>query len=218
MKHLKTVLAVTFLAISSGLYAQNIPAKEDFNISKKWSVLSGLIQPVGMGGVNIAVTYFGPKWTFEYSHGMFLHYPRIIRRDKNLVSLYSLYSTGPGIGYRIKKTLDIRFEVKVHQYEAGLNNNEKIKYTNADAGIGLYSRKYLFKKKESCLKAFFIDHSFRYWQNFYSTLDGRKLSYKDKNGVNQTHKPHNIGFFYNLSIGYTFGMHNKKNNNNDKQN
>lgn len=181
----------------------------DVRATRKLSVLSGLIQPVAFGGVNIAVTYFTPKWTFEYSHGMFLHYPRIVRKDKGLVSLYSQYSTGPGIGYRIKNTIDIRFEVKMHQYEAGLNKTQRITYTNLDAGLGLYSRKYIFRNKKSGWQPFFLEHSLRYWQNFYSTLENRRFAYTDIEGKKRVHKPHNIGFFYNLSLGYTLDMNKK---------
>jgi hypothetical protein len=174
--------------------------------------VSGLLQPLAFGGVNIATTYHGRRWTFEYSHGMFLHYPKIVRRDKGLVSLYSLYSTGPGVGYRLNNVVDLRFEVKMHQYKAGLNNLQSISYTNLDAGFGLYSRKYIFRNNQNGWKPFFIEHSFRYWQNFYSSLDNRKFSYADKEGNSRVHKPHNIGFFYNLSVGYTLGMKKFRNN------
>lgn len=207
MKFIRTtVLALTFLAGQAGRSQLKSSA---LNTDRKWSVLSGLIQPLAFGGVNIAVTYFGCKWTVEYSHGMFLHYPRIVRKDKGLISLYSQFSTGPGIGYRIKKTLDLRFEVKVHRYQAGLNNMQSIAYTNTDAGLGLYSRNYIFKNKKRGLKPFFLEHSVRYWQNIYSTLENRRFVYTDNNGNDRIHRPHTIGFFYNLSVGYTLSMNKK---------
>jgi hypothetical protein len=209
MKLVKLCFFTAILLGGSPVFSQ--VKNKDIDITGKWSVVSGLIQPIAFGGVNIATTYHGHRWTFEYSHGMFLHYPKIVRRDKGLVSLYSVYSTGPGVGYRINNVVDVRFEVKMHQYKAGLNNLQSITYTNVDAGFGLYSRKYIFRNKQNGWRPFFLEHSFRYWQNFHSTLDNRKYSYTDKDGNNRVHKPHNIGFFYNLSVGYTLGMKKNKN-------
>lgn len=204
MKFLHLITVVTAFLISTTVNSQI--KNSEVNANRKLSILSGLIQPIAFRGVNIAVTYFTPKWTYEYSHGMFLHYPRIVRKDKGLKSLYSQYSTGPGIGYRIKNNLDIRFEVKVHRYDAGLNNTQTITYTNLDAGFGIYSRKYIFRNKKRGWKPFFLEHSVRYWQNLYSTLDNKKFAYIDNAGKDRVHKPHNIGFFYNLSVGYTLGL------------
>lgn len=201
----KAILTISGLLTALSLYSQPEEMKV-MEYSGKWSILSGLIQPVLLQGFNAAGTYFGEKFTFEYSHGMYLKYPSFVRKDNGLTYLNSLYSTGPGVGYRFRKTLDLRFEVKVHQYDAGLSETQSVKYTNLDCGFGLYSRRYIFRKKENGLKAFFLEHSFRYWQNIYSTLENGEIEYVDDEGKSRVHKPHNIGFFYNLSLGYTFGL------------
>ncbi|MBL7849808.1 MAG: hypothetical protein JNN04_02820 [Cyclobacteriaceae bacterium] len=203
----KTILTISGLLTALSLYSQP-DEKKVMEYSGKWSILSGLLQPVLLQGFNIAGTYLGERFTFEYSHGMYLKYPSLVRKDNGLTYLNSLYSTGPGVGYRFKKTLDLRFEVKVHQYEAGLNVTQSVKYTNLDCGFGIYSRRYIFRRKENGLKPFFLEHSFRYWQNIYSTLENGEIAYIDNMGKSRVHKPHNIGFFYNLSLGYTFGLNN----------
>ena len=44
--------------------------RKEFANSNQFTLLSGLIQPLILAGVNFAGTYYTKRLTFEYSHGM----------------------------------------------------------------------------------------------------------------------------------------------------
>lgn len=163
----------------------------------QFTILTGLIQPILLGGVNLAGTYFTDRISFEYSHGMFLTYPAFMRKDDNASRVFSPWSTGPGIGYRISSKYDIRAEAKAHRYLVDLVNNNHTEYTSFSLGIGVYSRQYLSKH-------ILLEYSLRYWPNISSTLPNDTYTYSDGQGSTLEHKANQLGLIFTLSLGYTF--------------
>jgi hypothetical protein len=193
MKNLLNILFMICLAYN--LHGQD--DKKTNSHARQFTLLSGLIQPVLLGGVNLAGTYFTNRLSFGYSHGMFLNYPKFLRKDNNVSRLYSPWSTGAGIGYRINSKYDVRAEAKAHNYLVYLPNNNRAEYTVYSLGVGFYSRQYLGKH-------FLFEYSLRYWPNVSTTLTDDKFIYHDTNGNNQEHKAHQLGIIFNVSLGYTF--------------
>lgn len=216
IKHLVLTFLVVFLTTSS-LHSQEKDSKT-YDYSNRFSVLFGLIQPVVLSGFNIEINYFTKKMAFDYSHGVSLDPPAIGDvKDQNIV-WHLPYSTGFGIGYRLTNSLDIRFEPKLHSWEAyykeGVQNNQnRIKdFKTITLGIGVYYRYFPFKNSNSkFLQGITTSSSVRWWQNTSSTLDGGKFTYLNKTtGKNETLKTPNVGLantpiIINIGIGYTFG-------------
>ena len=144
---MRKIIAFFYLALILNVaYSQS---NFDNSFTGRWTLAAGLTQPVLLGGVNIAGTYFANKLSFEYSHGMFLHLNGSALKDKKVKSIYVPFSTGFGMGYRFTQFFDIRGEVKVHRFEPQLNSYQKISYINFDLGVGAYYRIYPFRKKEN---------------------------------------------------------------------
>ena len=178
--------------------------------SNKWTIVSGLNQPIFLNGVNLAVNYTTNRWVFEYSHGANLNYSGPALKEgyrDNVLSLKSPYSTGPGVGYRVFANkilgLDIRAEAKLHQYDVELNDTQEISYTNFDLGGGAYWQIRPFGKKENHLKGIVIEPSIRYWANVSSSLED-DFQYTTNTGQIEVHNPYPLNLFFNISIGYTF--------------
>ena len=178
--------------------------------SNKWTIVSGLNQPVFLNGINLAVNYTTNRWVFEYSHGANLNYSGPALKEgyrDNVLSLKSPYSTGPGVGYRVFANkilgMDIRAEAKLHQYDVKLNDTQEISYTNFDLGGGAYWQIRPFGKKENRLKGIVIEPSIRYWANVSSSLEDN-FQYTTNNGKMEIHNPYPLNLFFNISIGYTF--------------
>lgn len=81
------------------------------------SIQGGLSQPL-LGGWNVAGTYYGKKFLFEYSHGTDLHFDRMggaglseAERKQDL-KVHVPYTTGFGIGYLFTPNFDLRLEFK----------------------------------------------------------------------------------------------------------
>jgi hypothetical protein len=193
MKTLIAILMMTCLTVT----ASGQEEKKLTTHAAQFTILTGLIQPVLLSGVNLAGTYFTNRMSFEYSHGMFLNYPEFLRKDENASRVYSPWSTGAGIGYRINSKYDIRAEAKAHRYRVDLINNNQAEYTVYSLGVGVYSRHYLGKH-------FLFEYSLRYWPNVSSTLTNDIFSYSDEQGNTLSHKAHPLGVIFNVSFGYTF--------------
>jgi hypothetical protein len=190
-------LIVIFLMASLTITAHGQEEKKLNAHVNQFTLFTGLIQPVLLGGVNLAGTYFTNKMSFEYSHGMFLNYPKFLRKDDNASLVYSPWSTGAGIGYRINSKYDIRAEAKAHRYIVNLINSNQAEYTVYSLGIGIYSRQYIGKH-------FLFEYSLRYWPNISSTLTNDKFTYLNGQGNTLEHKAHQLGLIFNVSFGYTF--------------
>jgi hypothetical protein len=190
---LLVLCALFFFALKS--FSQR--KKIEYQHSNQFTLLTGLIQPSLLRGVNVAGTYFTNRLTFEYSHGMFLNYPKFLRKDKNTSLVYSPWSTGAGIGYRLSSKYDVRMEGKAHRYIVNLINDNHAVYTAYSFGIGIYSRSYIHKN-------WLLEYSLRYWPNVSSTLPDDKFTYEDAQGNTLVHKAHQLGLIFNISLGYNF--------------
>lgn len=193
---MKNLMVISLLA-GLVLTAHGQEEKKVNTHANQFTLLTGLIQPVMLQGVNLAGTYFTNRMSFEYSHGMFLNYPKFLRKDDNALRVYSPWSTGAGIGYRINSKYDVRAEAKAHRYMVDLVNNNLTEYTVYSLGVGIYSRQYLGKH-------FLFEYSLRYWPNVSSTLTDDKFVYQDELGNTQEHKAHSLGLIFTISFGYTF--------------
>jgi hypothetical protein len=211
-------LFIASMTIMNG-FSQKIKSKKgDFEYSNTWTIMAGLIQPLALGGGNFEINYVGKRTIFDYSHGFSLNPPVVgAVKDQGLV-WHLPYSVGFGAGYRITKALDVRFEPKLHSWEAYNKGDERSESTKiADfktitMGIGVYYRYFPFKNSESkFLRGLVTASSVRWWQNVGTTLRSDELNYKNKlSGKMEKLEAPNIGLantpiIINIGIGYSFG-------------
>ena len=214
----KNLALIFFLAFStSTIFSQNDSDKV-FDYSNRFSILLGLLQPIVSKGFNVEVNYFTKKMAFDYSHGVSLDPPAFGDAKDQYIVWHLPYSTGFGIGYRVTNSLDIRFEPKLHSWEAYYkddvqNDQTRIKdFKTVTLGIGVYYKYFPFKNSNNkFLQGLTTSSSVRWWQNVSSTLKDGEISYFNKTtSKNETLKSPNIGIsntpiIINIGIGYTFG-------------
>lgn len=161
---------------------------------------AGLSQPLLLSGANLALAYKTDRWVFEYSHGMWLRYDRVGRtdteRDQDL-DLYSPWTTGFGIGYRLPWRVDIRVEVKAHRYRVTPPGNKPFAYTTFSVGPAINYHQPVYN-------GLGLDLTVRFWPNVATTLNDDRRAFVDSEGKRQTHKAHDLGVFPNASLTYTF--------------
>lgn len=194
---------------------------QDWKTEKKVNVVFGLIQPVFAQGFNIEGNYITNRLIFDYSHGASLDLSATtvtedLRRQG--VAVHIPYTTGFGIGYRLKEWVNIRMEPKWHRFEfyyegeTQTSSSQIISYNTMSLGIGVYGHYQPFKNKTSFLKGIMIAPSVRFWPTITSTLEDDSFIYFNKNtSLNETIKTLDVGpgfkpFIYNISIGYSFGL------------
>ncbi len=219
-KHLiHAIILTTALAGTSKTYAQ------DWKSEKKINILFGLAQPLFASGFNIEGNYIHNRIIFDYSHGASLHFsgnlvPADLKRQN--IAVNEPWTTGFGIGYRLKEWINIRVEPKWHRFEYYYNgepqnsSNEIISYNTFSLGLGLYGSYQPFKKQNNFLKGFLIAPSIRFWPTISSGLKDDKFIYLNKN-TNEFEeiKTLNPGtgftpFVINISIGYSFQFKKKE--------
>lgn len=219
MKRILISATIAFCITANVAIAQVTKASEN-NI--ELSVLAGMIQPFLLKGGNVEVDLYTKKMVFEYSHGFSLE---MTEKDgtiptpakKQGLAYHLPYSIGFGIGYRLNKYFDVRFEPKLHRFEvyyedAAIADKDLVQYTTATLGIGAYFRWKPFERKDNFLKGLTIATSVRYWQNVYSTLKNDKFQYYNElTEKNETLRASNIGIagspiVVNVSIGYTINL------------
>jgi hypothetical protein len=224
MTHAKTHAPQVFIfltIISLGLTAQ----AQDWKSEKRINILFGLAQPVLAKGFNIEVNYIHNRFIFDYSHGASLEFsgnllPNDLKRQQ--IAIHEPWTTGFGIGYRVKEWINVRVEPKWHKfeffYDGEPQNNitEITSYTTFSLGVGVYGAYQPFKKKNNYLRGFLIAPSIRFWPTVSSGLENDKFTYLNK----KTGSPEEIktldpgtGFtpwVFNVSIGYTLQLKNKK--------
>lgn len=205
---LRFIICICFLilSINSTAIAQSSETTPKTDQSASWldgeniTVKAGLSQPLLLSGVNLAVTYMTDRLVFEYSHGVWLSYDRIGRtdteRNQNL-DLYSPWSTGFGIGYRLGLGFDVRVELKAHRYRVTRPVNESFEYTTFSIGPAINFHQPLYK-------GLGLDLTVRFWPNVASTLQDGQRTFVDAEGQAQIHEAHDLGVFPNVSLGYTF--------------
>lgn len=161
---------------------------------------AGLSQPLLLSGANLALAYKTDRWVFEYSHGMWLSYDRVGRtdteRDQNL-DLYSSWSTGFGVGYRLPWRVDVRVEVKAHRYRVTPPGTAPFAYTTFSIGPAINYHQPVYK-------GLGVDLTVRFWPNVATTLEDNQRAFVDAERERQVHKAHDLGVFPNASLTYTF--------------
>lgn len=211
-----TICLSLLLGTQSKVFSQS-------NNEKKYELvfLAGAIQPFLLQGGNVEIDFYTPKMVFNYSHGFSLELESKTNttvgdaKDQSL-AFHIPYSTGFGIGYRLNKYFDIRFEPKLHKFEVYYDGtdrtvqaNQITDYTTVTLGLGAYFRWKPFEKQENILRGIFTSTSIRYWQNVYSSLDGGEITYDNNvTGKTEIHETANIGiantpFLFNIGLGYS---------------
>ena len=217
---MKQIILITAMLISAAsINAQTSPEKP--KKTKEVVFLAGTIQPLLLQGGNFEVDFYTPKMVFNYSHGFSLELESsagttVGEAKEQSVAYHLPYSTGFGVGYRLNKYFDIRFEPKLHKFEAyydGTDRKESINqivdYNTVTLGVGAYFRWKPFEKQNNFLKGIFTSTSIRYWQNVWSSLDNNEYKYFNTiTNQNETLKASNIGiantpFLFNVALGYS---------------
>lgn len=170
--------------------------------SKSWHVLMGLSQQIILQGGNIEINYLTDKWVFEYSHGWSLDLDAspgekamTSQEQYQGLSIHVPYSTGGGIGYRFTPEFNLRLEIKQHEFQVTNRENQTIKYTTQDVGLGAYYFYQPFKQY-----AFLVVPSIRYWPTVNTSLENDVATFN--NG--EKHNAHDFAIFGNISIGWQF--------------
>ena len=200
-------------------------AQGDWKSDKKINVLFGLTQPVLVKGFNIEGNYIHNMLIFDYSHGVSLDFSgSSVTTDLKRQGLvvHMPWTTGFGIGYRLKKWMNVRIEPKWHRFEfyyegEPQNTASQItSYSTFTLGIGIYGNYQPFKNNKSSLNGIIIAPSIRFWPTLSSGLVDDKYSYQNKiTGKSEEIETLNPGigftpFIFNVSIGYSFDIKNKK--------
>lgn len=194
---------------------------QDWKTDKKINVVFGLTQPLLVKGFNIEGNYIHNRFIFDYSHGVSLDFSGAsVTTDLKSqgLAVHMPWTTGFGIGYRLKEWINIRVEPKWHRFEfyydgeAQNSANQITSYNTMSIGLGLYGNYQPFKNKSSFLKGIMISPSIRFWPTVSSTLKDDKFTYLNK----KTEKAEEIKvldpgigfspFVFNVSIGYSFDL------------
>ncbi|MFM7152883.1 MAG: hypothetical protein ACKOZV_02015 [Bacteroidota bacterium] len=197
---------------------------QDWKTEKKVNVVFGLIQPIFAKGFNIEGNYIHNRLIFDYSHGVSLDLSGTTvtpeMREQGL-AVHMPYTTGFGIGYRLKEWINVRIEPKWHRFEfyyydeTQITSSQITAYNTMSIGIGVYGHYQPFKNNNSFLKGIMLSPSIRFWPTISSTLESDGFTYLNKNTVkNEVIKTLDVGpgfkpFIYNISIGYSFGLKKK---------
>jgi hypothetical protein len=217
-------LIPAFLIIILSLFA-NTAYGQDWKTDKKVNVVFGLTQPLFVNGFNIEGNYIHNRLIFDYSHGASLDFsgtslPEDLNRQG--LAVHMPWTTGFGIGYRLKQWINVRFEPKWHRfeyfYEGELRNaeNEIISINTMSVGIGFYGHFEPFKNQNSFLKGFMIAPSIRFWPTVSSSLEDNSYTYfNSKTMQNEEINTPDPGFgftpfVFNISIGYSFDLRKKQ--------
>ncbi|RYU91900.1 hypothetical protein EWM62_00200 [Mucilaginibacter terrigena] len=216
---LKALFTIIVLSLSLGTYAQ------DWKTEKRFDVLFGLAQPVLAKGFNIEGDYINNRFIFDYSHGASLDFsgklvPTELRKQN--IAIHEPWTTGFGVGYRLKEWLNVRAESKWHKFEYYYDGEPQnagtqiTSYQTFTMGVGVYGSYQPFKKKDNFLKGFLISPSVRFWPTVSSSLKNDKFTYLNKttNTVEEI-KTLDAGSNFspivvNISVGYSFQLKKKR--------
>jgi hypothetical protein len=223
MTKIQLKMARTALAMILTIPAISVIAQE-WKSEKKVNVLFGLTQPLLAKGFNVEGNYIHNRLIFDYSHGVSLDFSgtsatKELRRQH--VAVHLPWTTGFGIGYRLKEWLNVRIEPKWHRFELYYDGETQnvdskiISYDTFSLGLGLYGAYRPFKHKENFLSGLLISPSVRYWPAVSSTLKDDNFTYRNKH-TNDTERLETldpgIGFtplVVNISVGYSFSVKKK---------
>ena len=214
----KFIISISFfLTLACAAVAQT--ATPGFFSGKRFSILTGLNQPLVFRGFNVEVNYWTKKWVFDYSHGFNLHADGKLvgsEYEAQRLNFKITHSFGAGIGYRFTEAFSLRFEPKIHSYQTFLEGAQQTKansianFNTYTLGLGAYYRWLPFKKAQGIAKGITIVPSVRYWYKVASGLENNAFTYQNnKTGRQETFTAPNIGisntpFLFNISVGYSF--------------
>jgi hypothetical protein len=217
------LLCIALLSVVFYSQAQN----QDWKTDKKLNVVSGLTQLLVVKGFNIEGNYIHNRFIFDYSHGVSLDFsgaavtPELKRQG---LAVHFPWTTGFGVGYRLKEWLNVRVEPKWHRFEfyydgeTQTKSNEVGSYNIMSIGAGVYGHFQPFKKSNSFLSGIMVAPSIRYWPTISSNLAGDSFSYTNKiTKAKEEIKPLDLNagigftpFIFNVSVGYSFDLKKKK--------
>ncbi len=216
LPHLLLLVAAVILATGS--------QAQDWRRDKKLNVLFGLAQPIFASGFNIEGNYIHHRFIFDYSHGANLSFSgNLVTNDlqRQQVAVREPWTTGFGIGYRLKEWINVRLEPKWHKFEFYYEDEPQndatqiVSYNTFSLGIGVYGAYQPFKKKDNFLKGILIAPSVRFWPTVSSSLKDDKYTYLNKK-TNQFEEIKTLDpgtgfspFVINLSVGYSFDLKKK---------
>lgn len=198
---------------------------QDWKTEKKVNIVFGLTQPLLVSGFNIEGNYIHNRFIFDYSHGVSLDFsgssatPDLKRQG---VAVHMPWTTGFGVGYRLKEWLNVRFEPKWHRFEFYYDGetqtqaNQITSFNIVSLGVGLYGHYQPFKNQTSFLKGIMIAPSIRFWPTVSSTLKEDLFTYNNKvTKAKEEIKTLGSGigftpFVFNISVGYSFGLKKKE--------
>jgi len=214
MKNLFSILIAAFFINPS-------IAQPDLKLDDQFNIVFGVGQILA-GGFNAEINLSHNRLMFDYSHGMNLKSPNSFLEegaDKDqFLSVNIPWTTGFGVGYRFNDWLNLRAEPKLHKFEIYYDNQDFnssdliVDYTTFTLGLGLYANFRPFKNQGNFLKGLMISPNVRWWPNVWTSLDDNSFEYfNSQNQQLSTHNARNIGmantpFFFNVSIGYSFGI------------
>ena len=165
------------------------------------------MQPVLLHGFNAAVDLRIGRLILSYSHGQGLEVdrsPGLLTADekKAHMSLFQPWTTGGGLGFTILDELYVMADLKVHRFEAELDDNHA-GYTTLTVGVELGYRFFLWK-------GFYLSPVARYWPNVWNSAGG-KLHIQNQQGNAIAHTPvgqgvRGSGLFVNLLVGWAFDL------------
>ncbi|MEM7656617.1 MAG: hypothetical protein AAF399_10850 [Bacteroidota bacterium] len=220
MKYFLTSL----LLVLSIFITADVSAQQTDDTDKELVLLAGMIQPLLLQGGNFEVDFYTQNMVFNYSHGFSLELESSANtavgalREQSL-AIHLPYSTGFGIGYRLNKYVDVRFEPKLHHFDVYLDGtdrtqveNQIVDYSTVTLGIGAYFRWKPFEKQPNFLKGIFTSTSVRYWQNVYATLNNGEIQYYNRITEQlEVHETSNIGigntpWLFNVAVGYAIPL------------
>jgi hypothetical protein len=216
---LKVLFLFVTLAAGVRIHAQ------DWKSEKRINILVGLAQTVVARGLNIEGNYIHNRLIFDYSHGASLDFTGdLVPVDlkKQDVVIHEPWTTGFGIGYRLKEWINVRVEPKWHRFEfyysgAAQNSSTEItSYNTFSLGVGVYGSYRPFKHTNNLVKGFVIAPSIRFWPTVSSSLGNEPFTYRNKKTAAfeeiKTLDP-GTGFtpiVVNVSVGYSLQLKKKR--------
>jgi hypothetical protein len=176
-----------------------------FQVKPHWhphpelSVHFGVLQPALFRGFNAALDLRVGPMLLSYSHGQGLNYSATPSmgltpaEQRAGMSLISPWTTGGGVGVILIDELYLMADVKVHRYQAELDD-QRSEYTTVSVGLELGYRLFLWR-------GLFLQAVVRYWPNVYDSLPGGSVQLGDLK-----HEAKDLGVFANVMLGFAFDV------------
>jgi hypothetical protein len=178
------------------------------------TIAADLIQPFVLGGWNLnGYHYFDNGLVIGWSHGdnLKFSYTDSFATDQikdSRAKVFTDWSTGPEVGYRLGKYWDARVDFKAHYSRLNFESNPaSLSYTVYTVGPSIF---YNWYPLTNDAEGFVVQFSARYWFNIGDDLDNDNYTYTDKNGQSKVHNPQEYwngslgGFGMNVAFGYSF--------------